>query len=96
MQFVKNHRRLVWYVRTAANEQWARFDLKKIFGVSSLRTAANNRFENDNLQASDMYYHGGGGDDSYPVRKPLYKDVGVILPPTRQWATDKTADLMSR
>lgn len=93
LQFVKNHRCLIWYVRTAANEQWARFDLKKLFGVPSLEKAELSKFE----QESHTYYGGGGGggwDSSLPIRKPTFKDVGVVLPPTRTWAVDKTSDLV--
>lgn len=87
VQFVKNHRRLIWYVKTAANEQWARFDLKQIFGVPSLETGKS---------YSDVEDKGGYHSYISPITKPVHKLVGVILPPTRQWATDKTAELLSR
>lgn len=144
MQFVKNHRRLVWYVKTAANEQWARFDLTQIFGVPSLETsksyadvdvlsvqsadaaaaeaavsaqaaevpqetaeavsaegevAAASAAEGDVAAASASAsaqgnvgtMHWGKG----PITKPVHKLVGVIMPPTRKWATDKTSELIS-
>lgn len=89
-QFVKNHCRLIWYVRTAANEQWARFDLKKIFGVPSLESGKATTDGND-----DKWGSWGGGYSS-AVTRPVHKGVGTILPPTRQWATDKTDELVSR
>lgn len=88
MQFVKNHRRLIWYVKTAANEQWARFDLKQIFGVPSLETDKSY----SDLDGKDD--RKGGYSYTSPISKPVHKLVGVILPPTRQWATDKTAELL--
>lgn len=87
-QFVKNHRRLIWYVKTAANEQWARFDLKKIFGVPSLETGASKVYGD----LEDKW----STSKSVPVTKPVHKGVGNIMPPTRQWATDKTDELLSR
>jgi hypothetical protein len=83
MQFVKNHRRLIWYVRTAANEQWSQFDLKKIFGVKSLETGKS------------YDESGRGGGYVRPITKPVHKAVHTILPPVREWATDKTAEIMS-
>jgi hypothetical protein len=89
---------LIWYVKTAANEQWARFDLKKIFGVDSLESATEYELK-DGYASYDreiMGHHRDGHGRNGPVRRPIHKGVGNIMPPTRQWATDKTAELLSR
>lgn len=139
MQFITNHRRLTWFARTAANEQWVKFDLKKIFGVPSLEKPELRMYEASEGLASTMYggrrdhHHGPrdkdyerrdrdydsshsdyerrdrdydnrhndygyGRDDSHPspVRRPLFKNVGLVAPPTRIWATDLSDDLMTR
>lgn len=124
-QFVKNHRKLIWYVRTAANEQWARFDLKTIFGVAALESAGEpSSYDADERPSYDSYNgggydyrHSGGYDErdrhgsydqpdrrgsygpdygsSSPITRPVHRLVGVVLPPTRQWATDKTDAILS-
>lgn len=96
MSFVKNHRRLIWYVRTAANEQWVQFDLKRIFNVPSLetRTSAVGEDDDDDDQAEISRRKYGGSSGSRRPRAPVFKDVGNVVPPVRRWATDKTDDLL--
>jgi len=102
--FVKNHRSLVWYLRTTANEQWVKFDLKRIFGVPSLEEGDDSQVASASGHRSyegkrKRRRHNGGNDndsdDSFPLRKPVHKLLGLIAPSTRQWATDKTDALVN-